>query len=163
MLKVITIYKRNEIDKYTVMLKKGIKYWLRWIGILPISLLAGILSTFPLHWILRDVLSNSYDPIITPYPELPERILTPFVMALTFVLTSFWIAPEHKFKTSVLFAITFILGDISAFFLIRHGIILSHTQVTFPAGIVPILFGISGAIVGIIYVRKKETIDNELS
>ena len=107
-----------------VTVKRGIKYWLRWIGILPISLLAGMLSSFPLHWILKNTLSNSYSPLITPYPELPERILTPFAMALTFVCVSSWIAPEHKFKTAILFAVIWILGIVNMFVLLDYGIIL---------------------------------------
>ena len=33
-------------------MKKDFTYWLRWVAILPGALIAGILSTFPLHWLL---------------------------------------------------------------------------------------------------------------
>ncbi len=35
-----------------------IKYWLRWIAVFPGALLAGLLATFPLHWILYFTLAN---------------------------------------------------------------------------------------------------------
>ena len=72
-------------------------HWLRWIAVLPGALLGGILMVFPLHWILYNTLSN----FIEPYPELPERILTPFVVALGFVALGARIAPERKMEVAV--------------------------------------------------------------
>src|SRR5262245_45492907 len=90
-----------------------LKYWLRWVAVLPGALLGGLLLTFPLHWILKNTLN-----FIDPYPELPERILSPLVIALGFVWLGAKIAPARKIETAVvLFGLwTVLLGSALAFF-----------------------------------------------
>jgi hypothetical protein len=39
--------------------------------------------------------------IVGPYPELPERLLTPFAVCLGFVWSGARIAPEYKFETAI--------------------------------------------------------------
>ncbi|PIV55571.1 MAG: hypothetical protein COS15_03310 [Caldiserica bacterium CG02_land_8_20_14_3_00_36_38] len=64
---------------------------------LPAALFAGIFATFPLHWILYSTLRNNTI-FIDPYPELPECLFSPFVIALIFVWVGSHIAPEDKLK-----------------------------------------------------------------
>jgi hypothetical protein len=82
-------------------MKRGLKYWLRWLAVLPASVLTGFLATFPLHWILYQTLTGSG--IVEPYPELPERLLTPFAVCLGFVWGGARVAPEFKFETAITF------------------------------------------------------------
>jgi len=90
--------------------------WLQWIAVLPGALLASFLVTFPLHWLLY--LKFADGGTLFGFVELPsgaseaiERAIYPFVIAITFILTGYKIAPAHKFRTSValgvLYAITF--------------------------------------------------------
>ena len=44
------------------------KNLLRWIALLPGALIAGILATFPLHWVLS--LKSSYDGTFLGFIEL---------------------------------------------------------------------------------------------
>ncbi|MBI4531504.1 MAG: hypothetical protein HY709_08255 [Candidatus Latescibacteria bacterium] len=74
-----------------------VKYWLRWLVVLPGALVAGVLATLPLHWILYSTLSN----FVEPYPELPERALTPSVIAVVYVWAGSKIAPEYKMETAI--------------------------------------------------------------
>lgn len=74
-----------------------LKPWLRWLAIVPGALLTGLLLTFP----LRLVLYNTLEKFIDPYPELPERILTPLVIAAGFVWSGARVAPTRKVETAV--------------------------------------------------------------
>jgi hypothetical protein len=86
---------------------KGFKYWLRWLAVLPASVVAAFLAMIPLHFVLYQTLTGSG--IVEPYPELPERLLTPFAAYLGFVWSGARIAPEYKFETAItLFGIAMI-------------------------------------------------------
>ena len=40
-------------------MRRDIKYWVRWIAVFPGAIIAGILMTFPIHWILYFTLAKS--------------------------------------------------------------------------------------------------------
>ena len=124
---------------------KGPKYWLRWLAVLPGALLAGILAIFLLHWILYSTLTKFID----PYHELPERLLTPFVMPAVFVWAGSRIAPHHKFKTSiVLFGLwLFLLGSFVFFGL--TGANLMGYQLCFQDGGIRSIMAFAGALTGL--------------
>jgi hypothetical protein len=134
---------------------KGFKYWLSWIGVLPISLIAGVLVDFPVHWVLYQTLSGGDNPFITPYPELPERILAPFFRALVIVWISALIAPEHKFKTAVILATLWIFGAGATFVLGYLGFHTDNIQHNLTVSGLPIIMGVVGAVVGLYIVKKK--------
>lgn len=90
---------------------------LRWIAVLPGALIAAFLVTFPLHWILY--IGFAHDGTLFGFIELPdganisiERAIYPAVIALTFVVVGYKIAPGHKYRTSLvlgaLYVITFV-------------------------------------------------------
>ena len=129
-------------------------YWLRWVGVLPISIIAGVLITFPVHWGLYQTLSGGDSPLVSPYPELPERILQPFFSALTIVWVSSLIAPKYKFKTSVTLAVIWIFIVCVLFYL---GYSSENIQMNLNAGGLPIISGIIGSFVGVYLVKKNLT------
>lgn len=89
-------------------MNRGFTYWLRWLAVMPGAVLAGLLATIPLHFVLYQTLTGSG--IVDPYPEFPERLLTPFVVCLGFVWSGARIAPEYKFETAItLFGIAMIM------------------------------------------------------
>jgi len=134
---------------------RGLKYWLWWIGVLPISLLAGLLVDFPVHWFLYRTLSGGDNPFITPYPELPERILAPFLRALVIVWLGSLIAPEHKFKTAVILATLWIFGAVVSFVLGYLGFHTDSVQLNLTAGGLPVIMGVVGAVFGLYLVKRK--------
>ncbi len=136
-------------------MKKDFTYWLRWVAVFPGALLGGILTSFPLHWILYFTLRNETI-FIDPYPELPERILFPFVMTTVFIWVGSRIAPEHKLKTSiVLFGI--LLFIISGFvFLTLSGSDWLGYQLYFQYSGISTVMAVVGAFVGLYFVRRKE-------
>ena len=95
-------------------MNKGYKYWFRWFVVLPGAILAGLLATFPLHWILYFLFNKEEADLGSvksfiqlfghgmSYKDI-EYILYPFVIALTFVLAGYKIAPKYKFKTAAVF------------------------------------------------------------
>ncbi len=131
------------------------KYWLRWLAVLPGALLGGLLLCIPLHFILYRTLTEFID----PYPELPERILSPFAIAVGVVWFGAKIAPTRKIETAVVLlglwmvlvgcvvAITIFVGEIYGQPVYLHG-----------GGLAPAMAFI-GAVIGFLAVRKavKET------
>ena len=96
--------------------KDKLTEWLRWLAVLPGALLASFLVTFPLHWLLYLKFANGgtlFGIVALPpgASETIERAIYPFVIAITFIITGYKIAPNHKFRASValgvLYAVTF--------------------------------------------------------
>lgn len=125
---------------------------LRWIAVLPGSVLACIAMTFVLHYILYFTLTN----FVTPYPEFPERALTPFVIAATFIWSGCEIAPNNRLKVGiVLFIIWMVLAVGFILLTLTDGKWFGKSLYLETNGVPPIM-GIVGAFVGLFLVNKKE-------
>ena len=136
-------------------MNRNVKYWLRWVAVIPVSLVAGILVTFPVHWLLFRILSGGNNPLFDSYPELPERLIVPFFSALIFVWVGSLIAPEHKFRTALILASLWIIGTGVSFAMGLLGVHLGNMQLSLTAGGLPFLMGVIGACVGLYYTRKQ--------
>lgn len=136
-------------------MNKSLIFWLRWIGVLPVSLISGMLVTFPIHWVLYRTLSGGDNPFVTPYPELPERLLQPFFSGLVIVWVASLIAPSYKFKTSVIMLALWVFGAGGAFILGYLGYSIGKVQLDLTSGGLPIIMGVVGAIIGVIIVKVK--------
>ena len=128
---------------------KGIKYWLRWLVVFPGALIAGFLATFPLHWMLY--LAFAHEGTIFGFIELPpganipiEYALTPFVIAITFILVGREIAPDHKLKTSAILSALWIVFFIAVFILMPAKLEIRG------------IGSIFGSLLGLFIVWKKE-------
>lgn len=125
--------------------------WLRWLAVLPGAILAAALSSFPLHLVLYATLSN----FIEPYPEIPERVLLPFVAAMAFLWAGAKIAPTHRFETSVvLFGLWLALwGAVVA--LTLYGAEIAGRALVFQGGALGPIAAVVGALTGL-YVTRRE-------
>ncbi len=137
-------------------MKEKILIVLRWIGLLPISIIGGAVSMFPVHWILYNTLSGYQNPIISPYPEFPEKIIQPFCMALTAIWISSIIAPKYKLSTAKIMAFMWILGIITVFAMIYFEKSIGNIKFSLQYGGLPMILGIIGAIAGVFVVKKRE-------
>jgi hypothetical protein len=117
-------------------------YWIRWIMVLPVSIITAFLSTFLLHLILYQTLTKISD----HYPETPEKLLAPLFIAGTFVFSGYLIAPTKKFITATVFAV---MWTITAIVLITIAIINNDS-------IIGILFGFIGCVSGWLLSLQKE-------
>lgn len=82
------------------------KYWFRWIGVLPGAIIAGMLATFPLHWILYFTLVKG-EVVSGVNIEPIEYLLYPFIISVTFIYSGYKIAPKYKFKTAIILFILY--------------------------------------------------------
>ncbi len=88
-------------------MNRSLKKVILWLAVLPGSTIAAITALFFLHLFLERTLSN----FIPKYPELLERVFTPFVFMFTFVWSGYQIAPNNKNKTAIfLFAMCIFLS-----------------------------------------------------
>ncbi len=123
------------------------KYWLRWGAVLPGAILGGILLLLPLHWILYSTLRH----FIEPYPELPERMLSPLVTAAGFVWLGTRIAPARQMATAwVLSGLWTVVAVAALVFTLLVGHIGTH-QVS--VGMAPM--GFIGCAIGLIIARNE--------
>ena len=127
------------------------KYWLRWLAVLPGALAAGVLTTIPLHWMLYSTLRN----FVEPYPQLPERLLTPFAIAVVFVWAGSRIAPEYKTETAVvLFGLWMVLLGGFVFLTLSGGTWMGR-ELNFQGGAVAPVMAFVGAFTGLYVVRRE--------
>lgn len=131
----------------------AIKMAMRWIAVLPGSFLAMLLSSFPLHLVLYQTLTGSG--IVEPYPEAPERILSPLAATLAFIWAGSRIAPSRKMETALgLFGLS-LLGSGGALALAVVGFRDDNIGFYLRLGGLPIAAGIAGAFIGL-YIAYRE-------
>ena len=139
---------------------KIINKLIRLILILPIGILSGIIATFVLHLLLVNTLSH----FVTPYPQLPERILTPFAFCTFFVFGGSIVSPFNKSITAILlFAFQITLIEIFIF-LIQYKIDWFGKVMEFNEQGLPTYLAIIGGYIGF-YLTSKQDVDidsNEL-
>ena len=132
-------------------MKKDFICWLRWVAVLPGALIASLLSTFLLHWLLYSIFTQN-----DPFIELPsetinfiEYALYPFLVAIVFVLVGSAIAPMYKFRTAITLAILYTVFAIGAFFFV----VKSGGNLSFGVRIAgPVI----GLLVGLYIIRREE-------
>ncbi len=130
-------------------------YWIRWIAVLPVSVAGGFLIDFPLHWLLYSTLSGGENPIVTPYPRLPELLLAPFFRAFFFIWASSKIAPEQKLITAYILGAIWIFAAGGAFALGFIGYQKDYFQLALVANGFPVFFGILGVFLSLVVVNKN--------
>lgn len=126
--------------------------WLRWVAVLPASVLAFILSLFVLRFVLYQTLTGSG--LVEPYPEFPERTLTPLVGWAAFIWSGAWAAPKHKFVTALVLFSIWLLTLVFILAVIR-GVVMGDHEFYFRDGGVGILMSIIGAFGGLFIVDKQ--------
>ncbi len=139
-----------------------IEYGFRWIAVLPGAIVAGLLVTFPLHWLLY--LAFAHDGTLLGFIELPpganisiEHVLSPFVIALTFIFAGNRIAPKYKFKTAItLFGIYLAVWSIISIIALFKGSIYG-LEIHFSG---ETILSLIGALVGVYIVKKDEEVIN---
>jgi len=135
------------------ILNKDFAYWFRWLAVIPGAIGAGLLVLFPLRLTLYMTLRQ----IVDPYPEFPERLLSPLVIASVFIWVGSKIAPEYKKETSiVLFCIWLFLAGGFVILVLSGGDWMGRQLSLQYNGIGPIM-GIIGAFVGLYLARKRKT------
>ncbi len=122
------------------------KYWLRWIAVLPAAILGAVLLIFPLHWVLYLSLRH----VIEPYPELPERILTPVVVAAGFVWLGTKVAPSHKIMTAWILGGLLTIGLVAGVVFVLNIGRIGNASVSL--GMMPASF--LGVAIGVILARR---------
>lgn len=135
-----------------------IKYWLRWIAVFPGAIMAGLLATFPLHWILY--LAFAQDGTIFGIIELSpganiftEQLLSPFIIAVTFIFVGYKIAPKYKFKAAVVLFGVYSIAWLALIAVALSGSSFYGITMHFSGRMVLALLG---AIIGLYEVKRED-------
>lgn len=140
--------------------------WLRWIFLLPGAIIAGFLATFPLHWILYFLLNGAETDLgsLKSFAQLlsfgaswkeAEFLLSPFIIALVYIISGVEIAPKHKLKTAIILFVLYLLtwGGI---------VLISFSQGTASTQLSSrTILAIIGAVLGLIVVLISKRRDNK--
>ena len=130
---------------------------LRWLVLLPLCLMAAFLSLFLLHFVLYATLTQ----FVQPYPEFPERALTPAIMGLVFVWTSFKLAPRYNSIAAIFFAgmwLTTAIFPISSLFY-EHTIFGQKIEPSQGGWLIPCM-SLLGPILAVLIIRKHSNVGN---
>lgn len=143
---------KNPGLSYNMCMSLKFRNILLWVSVLPGAILGGFSMTFPLHWVLYGTLvSGSVVSGVNIEPI--ERFLSPFIIALGFVLIGSHIAPAHKLKTAIVLTIVYIISFISVF-------IIMYDKATLELRGVGALIGVC---LGLFIVWKKYKTDQSVS
>ncbi len=133
------------------MKKPKLKDCLSWILVLPGALIAGLVAATFLHLVLYSSLYSGS--IVSGVNIEPiEYFLYPSVMAATFILSGYAIAPKHKLKTAtaifLLYLAMWLVTSVVSLFIDIEGL-----EVEFGWRSV---FAILGAIFGLFMAKKLD-------
>lgn len=127
---------------------------IRWIAVLPGAVICALLSTFPLHWVLYGTLTASG--VVEPYPELPERLLTPFAVGLAFVWAGSRIAPSRRVESAAVLFGAWLLLVGAGLALSLTGARIGDSQIHLQWGGLGLAGGMVGAFLGFYLIRREE-------
>jgi hypothetical protein len=140
------------MNKFLIIKMKKLKYWIRWVVVLPGAIISGILAIFPLHWALHATFVRGS--MISGMDIKPiEYFLYPFVVAIIYIVAGFKIAPKHKFKTASILFVFYVLFWITITYTMwGNGYI---DNVSWRS-----IFALMGAIIGLYISKKKSNFNN---
>lgn len=107
------------------------KKLIRWIILLPSAFIMSVVVTpVVLHLVLYSSLTGSG--FITPYPELPEILLSPSFIALVFIATVYWVSPSHKMITTAIATSIYVIAILTVMGLAYFEVRIADFQYTLP-------------------------------
>lgn len=124
------------------------KTGLRWLAVLPVAILGGMLACFPLHWLIMLACRNDPDSTLMVgdvsflyyHRDSIERFLLPLAASMAFVLSGARTAPKEHFKTaSALLCVYYLIGGF---------IIYAVTNKIYDTAVIISYWGIALAFVG---------------
>jgi hypothetical protein len=140
--------------------------WLRWILVLPGSLVSAILIMFPIHWAVMLIqftykkgdtidVEGLYGLLACIPPEMLERFGEALFVPMILIITAVKIAPRFKFQTGI--AIAILWGTLCGFSI---GVILlgkTHLRIdmSWLRWVITITLWIAGYACGLYYAHKK--------
>jgi len=135
---------------------KKLKQVLRWIAVLPGSLLAGVLVIFLIHWLALAIhfSGGPFYGFITQdgggnpvsLKQLEYSMNSLFVSA-TIIFVGALIAPKHRFATAIsLTILIFCLGTVLFFTANNYGLRMADSTFVTVLHIIFILFGVINAL-----------------
>ena len=151
----------------------GSKIKLRWLAVVPLSLLAGALVLFPIHWLAQiyQILPDFGEPMITDASGRSifktmqlqdlERLGQALVVPATVILVAAYVAPRARFFVSLVMSVLVGFFLVYPFFVAAKSPDLDISFGTIPAWIMGVLWAISiGGAVFKTYHDRPEPVES---
>ena len=122
---------------------KEVKYWLRWIAVLPVAIIAGLAASILIRTILYYTIF-----LFLPPGTTVEAMLTPVLNAAGFIFFGSLIAPGRNKKTLLALFLLFLVIVILIAILAWTGFELFGKKLVFSNGLLIIALSILGACIG---------------
>jgi hypothetical protein len=141
----------------------ALRFWGRWIAVLPAAIAAALLVSFPIHWAILATFTGDDKFITLPNSDLQnlERLALAFFTPLTLVSVGARVAPRHKVETAVALSGVLLLG-----FGLLYGYVLFAPQnwlAISPPVIVLNLLGVSVGVVQAWISQRQRTKDSRMA
>ncbi len=138
-----------------------LKHYLRWLAVLPGAGISAVLATFPIHWIIMLIKYTGtevdedgtiiYDNFIAAIPpDILEYFAYAFSTPFVIILVGAYIAPSHKFVTSITLALALLVGYAVLFAV--SGSVIAISGLRF---IVTVALNVAGIASGLYMVRRS--------
>jgi len=138
--------------------------WIRWILVLPVSLVSSILIMFPIHWAVMLIrfthkrgdtfeVDGLIDFMACISPEMLERFGYALFVPMVLIITGAEIAPKFKFQTGIAIAILF--GTMIGFF---SGTVVSgniRVDMSWLRWVITVILWIAGISCGLYFAHKN--------
>jgi hypothetical protein len=89
----------------------------RWIAFIPAGILAAVIATFPVHWLVLLIASNEENLLNLLSSRTIETLIVAFTTPFLMIFAGSWTAPTHRFEAAIALSIgiALILGGIYVF------------------------------------------------
>jgi hypothetical protein len=151
---------RAEAITHPGRVAKSLKFWGRWLAVLPAALLSMVIVSFPVHWVVLGVTNSAKNGesvgIGNLPPETLERLGIAFFAPLAYVVAGAKVAPTYKLQAAVVLVILLaIVLSASATYVASNGN-LAYEGWRWLEFVAVVTLWVGGVIAGIYYVNENE-------
>jgi membrane-bound acyltransferase YfiQ involved in biofilm formation len=120
----------------------------RWIAFIPAGILAAVIATFPIHWLVMLIASNEENLLNLLSSRTLETLIIAFTTPFLIIFVGSWTAPAHRFVAAITLSIiiALILGGVYVFAFSGNPILNGWNSLYYGATPVLNLLGIASAL-----------------
>ena len=134
-------------------------YWLRWLAVLPVSLVAAVLASVPVHFVVVSTFRSDSIQLGDDAIRAVEYWGYAFAFPVVFIWVGTWIAPAAKLYVAALLAILWVIFLAAAYIFILAGGV-DDAELDPVRAIGSVLLGVVGVAIGSLQTYRKWSEDS---